>query len=309
MPPGCCGLRLDRFLALRFPDRSRSFFARRIRAGEVTDGGERSLACSHRVRSGELLRLRIEGIAPSEPPPPFPPILWEEGPLIAVDKPAGMLAHPAGTHFTWALISLAKARYPGDRIDLVHRLDRDTSGVILLTRELDTNRFLKAELKAGRVHKEYQAIVRGELSWDHRMIDAPIGPARGPIRIQMAVCDDGQPARTEVTVLGRRGGLSRVRCVLHTGRTHQIRVHLAHIGAPLIGDRLYGVPPGIFLSILEHGITDEIIAAVGAPRQALHAARTALCLPDGRRLEVEAPLPGDLQRWWQDPGCLPLDRR
>lgn len=308
VPDAGRGLRLDRFLAMRFPDRSRSFFARRIRAGEVADDEDRPLSCSHRVRPGDRLRLWIPGIAPSEPPPAFPPILWEDEALVVVDKPAGMLAHPAGTNFTWALISLAKARYPGERIDLMHRLDRDTSGVIVLTRDLETNRFLKAEVKAGRVYKEYQALVRGELPWDHRLIDAPIGEAGGPIRIQMAVRDDGLPARTEVTVLGRGGGLSRVRCVLHTGRTHQIRVHLAHVGAPLIGDRMYGVPPEIFLSVLDHGVTDEIVEAVGAPRHALHAARTALSLPDGRRIELEAPLPDDMLRWWSDPGCLPLDR-
>jgi 23S rRNA pseudouridine1911/1915/1917 synthase len=308
VPEVASGMRLDRFLARRFEDRSRSFFASRIRAGEVRDAGDRPLACSARVQAGDVLRIHIDGIAPDGPPPPFPPVLHEEGDLVAVDKPAGLLAHPTGTRFVWALISMAKARWNDDRVDLVHRLDRDTSGVLFLTRDLELNRFLKEAVKAGRAHKEYQAIVRGEVDWDERELTGPIGPADGPIRVQMAVRSDGLPARTTVTVLERKPGLSRVRCVLHTGRTHQIRVHLADAGFPLLGDRLYGVPPEVFLDIREHGVTDATHEAAGAPRHALHAGRTVVPLPDGRRVEVVAPIAPDMARWWADPSVLPLDR-
>ena len=273
------GMRLDRFLALRFPDRSRSFFAARIKAGEVTNPQGRTLPASHRVVAGEVLRLTTEGIAPTTQPPPFPDILWEGSDVVAVNKPPGLICHPAGTTFQWGLISLAKLRWPEGRVDLVHRIDRDTSGALLLTRSIDANRWLKEAVKQGSMHKEYEAIVKGLVPWDHRVLHGPIGPADGPIRIQMAVRPDGQAARTEVTVLRRGSAYTHVRCVLHTGRTHQIRVHLADAGHGLVGDRLYGVPPDLFLGIWEHGVTEEALRRAGAPRHALHARRLVFPLP------------------------------
>jgi 23S rRNA pseudouridine1911/1915/1917 synthase len=309
---GATGMRLDRWLSMRFTDRSRSSFARSIREGLVRTPSGAVLHCSHRVVSGEVLHLFVPGIAPARSAPPFPEILFEDASLVAVDKPAGLLAHPSGNTFTWALISLAKRRYPGERVDLLHRLDRDTSGVIVLTRDLDTNRRLKRAVAAGELHKEYEAIVKGVIPWDEQHLVGPIGPAQGPIRVQMAVREDGLPARTDVTVLERGAAHTRVRCVLHTGRTHQIRVHLAHAGFPLLGDRLYGVPPEVFLSTLEPAGPagdDPVIQASGAPRHALHARRIVLPHPEGETLHIEAPLPEDMRRWWQEPSVLPFDRR
>jgi 23S rRNA pseudouridine1911/1915/1917 synthase len=305
---GADGMRLDRWLSLRFADRSRSWIARAIRQGLVRTAEERPLDCAHRVRTGLALRLYVPGIAPDAPPPPFPPILHEDPHIVAVHKPAGLLAHPSGSNFVWALISLAKQRYPGERVDLVHRLDRDTSGVMLITRDLETNRHLKDAVREGRVHKEYEAIVKGTVPWDHRTLTGPIGPADGPIRVQMAVRPDGLPARTDVEVLEHGADLTRIRCILHTGRTHQIRVHLADAGFPLLGDRLYGVPPDVFLRARESGVDDTVITAAGAPRHALHARRVVVPLPDGATLSVEAPLADDLARWWAQPERLPLDR-
>jgi 23S rRNA pseudouridine1911/1915/1917 synthase len=300
-------MRLDRFLARRFADQSRSFFARGIREGLVRDEHELPFGASHRVRPGETLRIYVPGIAPSTPPPPFPPILHDDGRIVAVDKPAGLLSHPSGTAFQWAVISLAKERWPQDRIDLVHRLDRDTSGVLVLTRDVETNRSLKHAVVHGDVIKVYDAIVKGDVPWDSAVLDDPIGPERGPIRIRMAVRSDGLPARTTVTVVARQPSLTRVSCVLHTGRTHQIRVHLAHAGHPVLGDRMYGVPLPIALRTLDHGIDAETIAAAGAPRHALHAAAIDLPHPDGRRLRLTAPWPADLARWWAEPHRLPFD--
>jgi 23S rRNA pseudouridine1911/1915/1917 synthase len=307
VPPGAGGMRLDRFLSRRFADKSRSFFARGIRHGLVCDAEDRPLDASHRVRDGDLLRVSIPGIAPTTPPPPFPPILHDDGRIVAVDKPAGLLSHPAGTAFQWAVVSLAKDRWPSDRIDLMHRLDRDTSGVLVLTRDLAANRHLKEAVKRGQVTKVYDAIVRGVVPWDDAVLDGPIGPDNGPIRIRMAVRADGQSARTAVRVLERGADLTRVACVLHTGRTHQIRVHLAHAGFPVVGDRLYGVPPDVFLNVLARGVDRAAIEAAGAPRHALHARRVELPHPDGHQLTVEAQTPADLERWWRDPSVLPHD--
>ena len=124
----------------------------------------------------------------------------------------------------------------------------------------------------------------------------------------MGVRPDGLSACTEVTVLERGPTMTRVRCVLLTGRTHQIRVHLAHAGFPIVGDRLYGVSPDVFLRILDTGVDDTIIEAVGAPRHALHARRITLPHPEGAELSLEAPFPTDLARWWADPSVLPFDR-
>lgn len=307
VPSTASGMRLDRFLARRFTDRSRAWLARGIRAGQVRQDGA-PMRAADRLRGGERLELYLPGIAPGRPPPPLPPILYEDHRLVVFDKPAGMLAHPVGTDFAWALVGLARARYPGAPIDLVHRLDRDTSGAIVVTRDPDANRFLKDAVKRGRVHKEYQALCRGEIPWDRATLDGPIGSADGIIRIQMAVREDGLSARTDVEVVARQSTMTWVRCVLHTGRTHQIRVHLAHAGFSLVGDRMYGREPDVFLRSLEVGNAHEdIVAAAGAPRQALHAALLVLPHPDGGEVRVEAPFPEDLSRWWSDPSVLPHD--
>ncbi len=298
VPASCDGMRLDRFLARRFADRSRAWWVDGIRRGLVRDGREVALRPSFRVRAGQELRVYLPGIAPTGEPPPLPPILHEDPRVVVFDKPPGLLAHPAGTDFVWALVSLAKARWPDRRVDLVHRLDRDTSGCLVVTKDEEANRFLKEAVAARGVHKEYEALVRGEIPWDRRHLRAPIGPAEGPIRIQMAARPDGQPAHTEVHVLRRSPRLTWVRCLLHTGRTHQIRVHLAHAGFPLLGDRLYGVPPEVFLHALEHGADAWVCARTGAPHHALHARMVRFPHPDGGVVEVASPPPDRFVRWW-----------
>jgi 23S rRNA pseudouridine1911/1915/1917 synthase len=302
VPPFGDGMRLDRFLAVYFHDRSRSWMNRGVREGLVRGPDERPLRPACRVRAGDTLRLYLPEIAPSAGAPPFPDVLYEDDRVIAIDKPAGLLTHPAGTRFAWAVISMAKQRWGSERVDLVHRLDRDTSGVLLLTKDLDANRSLKRALVDGDCAKEYLAICRGVVPWDELLVDAPIGYRGGVVRIQMGVRDDGLDARTTVTVLARHATHSLVRCRLHTGRTHQIRVHLEHVGHAIWGDRLYGVPPEIFLESLDHGLTDRVLAATGAPRHALHAARTSFPHPDGGWITVDAPLPDDMRAWWTDAG-------
>lgn len=302
VPGAAAGMRLDRFLSGFFVDRSRSWMVRGIRDGLVKDPSGRALKGSSRVRHGDRLHLFLPGIAPTEPPPPFPEILHEDDRVVAVAKPAGLLVHPSGTRFAWALISMAKLRWPEHRVDLVHRLDRDTSGVIFLTKEREANVFLKEAIARGDCQKEYLALAKGQVPWDRKDVRAPIGFRGEIIRIQMGVRDDGLPAHTTFTVQERRPTLSLVRCELHTGRTHQIRVHLNHVGHPILGDRLYGVPEHVFLDTLDHGVTAATVAATGAPRHALHARRTVVPHPDGGELEVMAPLPPDMAAWWAAAG-------
>jgi len=307
VPESCEGMRLDRFLARRFPDWSRTTLVSGIKEGQVCDSTGQPLRPSSRLRAHAVLGVTIPGLAPSSNPPPFPPILHEDEHLIVVDKPAGLLCHPAGSNHVWALISLAKMRWSDQRIDLVHRLDRDTSGCIVLTKTLEANQFLKAAIKAGEAHKCYTAICRGEVTWDKRTLTGPIGSDGGVVRIKMAVRETGLQARTDVEVLERAHGMTRVSCILHTGRTHQIRVHLDHEGYPLLGDRLYGVPPEIFLHSLDHGQDARVRLASGAPYHALHAASLTIPHPDGSTLYVHAAEPAALTRWWQKPQTLPHD--
>ena len=307
IPAWASGMRVDRYLARRFPNHSRTSLAKGIRNGDVRDGDGAVLRAGSRLKEDQTLLLYLVGIAPTGPPPPLPSILHCDDRVIALDKPPGLLAHPSGFAFAWAVIGLAKARWPDDRIDLVHRLDRDTSGVIVLTRDLEANRFLKGAIKAGDCEKDYEAFSRGEIPWPERVIDGAIGPDDGVIRIKMAITEDGLPARTDVKVVATQPGMTHIGCRIHTGRTHQIRVHLDSVGHGLVGDRMYGVAPEVFLHTLDHGADAWVREQAGAPRQALHATRVSVPHPDGGVLEVRSPLPADMVRWWRSPHTLPHD--
>jgi RluA family pseudouridine synthase len=309
VPQVAAGMRLDRFLARWFKNRSRSELVKGIRAGQVLNDTEKALRPSTVLRAGDQLRIYIPGIAPTEPPPSFPPILHEDEDLIVIDKPAGLVCHPAGTEFTWAVIGLAKERWPAEDIDLVHRIDRDTSGLLMLTKSLSANQWLKEHIRGRECEKEYLALIKGQPEWDEVALKDPIGSDEGLIRIKMAARPDGLAAHTSVKVIERhpQADLSLVQCRLHTGRTHQIRVHLAHAGYPLLGDRMYGVSPEVFLHAWEHGADESTFRATGAPRHALHCSRLRIQHPNGAWLELEAPLAADLRRWWAEPGRLPLD--
>jgi 23S rRNA pseudouridine1911/1915/1917 synthase len=294
-------MRLDRFLASRFADRSRSFFASAVRDGRVLRPDGVSLDAAHLVRGGDLLHLFIDGLAPGGPPPAPPTILHADADIVAIDKPAGLLAHPVGTAYAWSVIRLMRAQFPGEPIDLIHRLDRDTTGVQLLSRTPEANRFVKAHLHDEGTVKRYVALCKGHATFSRLTIEAPIGDARGDIRIQQAVRADGAEARTDVEVLGvaRHPDRTLVSCRIHTGRTHQIRVHLQHVGLPLWGDRLYGVPPEVFLRAQAEGVDAQTHRAAGATRQLLHAAQITVPHPRGGWLTVDAPWPDDLTAAWE----------
>ena len=309
VPDEANGMRLDRFLSKWFPARSRSSLARSIKSGRVTLNGGGALRSSTTLRTGQVLLISIPGIAPTTPPPPLPPVLFEDDQLIALNKPAGMLCHPAGGDFKWAIIGLARTHWKSTEIDLAHRLDRETSGVLLLTKTALSNIRIKAMFKSGQIKKRYTALCRGDLSWNKRVIDTPIGPEGGKIRIKMAARDDGLSAITTATVLERSSsGMTMVSCNIGSGRTHQIRVHLDHIGASIIGDKLYGVPPDVFLDAWEHGVGDSVIKRAGAPRQALHASELIIPTSSDHHIKIESALPADMRRWWATPETLPFDR-
>lgn len=286
-------MRADVYLAARFDGWSRSAVARAIREGRVRSA-QRPLKPSSTLRPGEVLLVYVPQFAPTGPPPPCPPVLYRDERILAFDKPPGLLMHPVGRSFAWGLINLARIAFPDEPLHLAHRLDRHTSGVTLVARDDDANRYLKAAFKAREIKKSYLAIVRGEIDWDERVIDAPLGDDESsPIRLKRGVRPDGQPAITAARVLGRGGGLSLVRCDPLHGRTHQIRVHLDSVGHPILGDRIYGQPPEVFLSFYEGAALPDRDAMLGHPRHCLHAWRLRLSHPDGGDLTIAAPPPED----------------
>lgn len=296
VPTQDAGSRADVWLSRRLGAWSRSGAARAIREGRVRSVS-RELKPSSALHAQELLELDLPRAAPREPKPPCPPVLYEDTRVAVFDKPAGMLAHPTGRVYAWGLITLARERYPGRALHLAHRLDRETSGVSLVALDDEANRALKRSFKERAVQKTYLAVVRGVPGWDAVEVDAPIGrDERSPILLKQGVREDGQPAQTEVEVLARRPerGLALVRATPWTGRTHQIRVHLEHLGFPIVGDKVYGQPPEVFLSIFEGRPLPDLDALLGHPRHALHAESLLFPHPDGGQVQVQAPLPTDL---------------
>jgi RluA family pseudouridine synthase len=289
------GRRLDVYLSTRFPTFSRSQVQRMIRSGQVEIVGRR-LKASSTLCVGELLRITAPGLAPVGPPPPLPPVLYEDERLLVLNKPSGMLAHPTGIIFAYALVGIARSARPDHSVDLAHRLDRETSGVSVLTKDMAANAWLKAAFKAKTTTKVYQAIVHGSPDWEQISLDAPIGSALdSEIRIRRGVNPEGLQAQTDFRILLRMGPLSLVEARPLTGRTHQIRVHLEHLGFPILGDKIYGQPDSTFLHHLDHGADAQVRSATGFPRHALHAAELTLPHPDGTPRTIAAPLGVELQ--------------
>jgi 23S rRNA pseudouridine1911/1915/1917 synthase len=289
------GRRLDVWLALRFPRHSRATLAQLVHIGRV-EGLDRPLKPSSLLLAGERVRMWRPGMNPDAPPPPLPPVLYEDERLLAVDKPAGMLVHPSGSTFVWALVGLVRAARPGMEVHLAHRLDRDTSGVVLVAKDASANRHFKEVFRQKRIEKTYLALVLGRPEWSHIIVDAAIGRSlTSAIHLRMGVCPDGAQASTEFQVMARFNDFALLACRPKTGRTHQIRVHLEHVGHPILGDRIYGQPDATFVHVFEHGFDDWALARVRLDRQALHAWRLRLPHPDGRSIEIQAPLPEDLR--------------
>jgi 23S rRNA pseudouridine1911/1915/1917 synthase len=297
VPAGLGGLRLDVALARLLPQYSRSRLQRWLDAGRVRAGG-RVLARRDRLLGGERVELEPEyepddSVAPGAPAVPMR-LVHRDPSLFVFDKPAGLVVHPgagnrAGT-LQNALLALdpALARVP--RAGIVHRLDKDTSGLMVVARTPEAQAALSAALAARAIGREYLALCVGTPTGGGT-VDEPIGRHRTQ-RTRMAVRADGREAVTHYRIERRFPVHTLLRVRLETGRTHQIRVHLAHIGHPLVGDPVYGgrrqVPAGA---------TPELRDALAAfRRQALHAARLELDHPrSGEPLCFEAPLPADFE--------------
>lgn len=288
------GQRIDVFLSRRFSKFSRASIVRHIHAKEIICVG-RSVKPSSLLLLGDVLRLYVPGLAPPGPPPDLPPIIYEDDALFVVNKPSGMLVHPSGDKFVWTVIVLFKMKYTEHCLDLAHRLDRETSGTLIITKNKKTNSFIKIQLEKRNMNKVYKAIVRGIPDWDEHDLSAPIAENSGAeLRIRRVVHESGAPSRTSFRVLKRMNQHSLIECTLYTGRTHQIRVHLEHLGFPILGDKIYGQPDSTFLNYLKEGVTPSLRAATAFPRHALHATSITYMHPSGVRKTVVAPMPEDM---------------
>lgn len=250
------GSRLDAFLARQLPDRTRSYLSKLISQGLVgvggtADSGKPVTKAGFKVKAGQAVSVQLPQPEPLVAlPEPIPlDILYEDEDLIVVNKPKGMVVHPAAGHFTGTLVNALLFHCQGSlsgiggvmRPGIVHRIDKDTTGALLAAKNDKAHNCFADQLRLHSMTRRYRAIVLGNLKEDQGTVDAPI--ARHPTdRKKMAVClpDRGREAVTHYRVLERFGTYTYVECKLDTGRTHQIRVHMAHIGHPLLGDSVYG---------------------------------------------------------------------
>jgi 23S rRNA pseudouridine1911/1915/1917 synthase len=301
--------RLDRLLARHVPDLSRSRLKALIEAGHVTLGGRTMTDASHRVNEGD--RLAVSVPEPEDPTPQAEAIpldvVFEDDALIVIDKPAGLVVHPAAGHWTGTLVN-ALIAHCGDSLSgiggirrpgIVHRLDKDTTGLMVVAKTDQAHAALSAQFadhgRTGPLERAYQALVWGRPKRDAFTVDQPLD--RDPrMRERIAVRKGGREAITHVSVgQALAGGLvSRITCRLETGRTHQIRVHMAHEGHPLLGDETYG--KGFRTKAGKLPVPAQAaLEALG--RQALHAAVLGFAHPaSGEHLRFESALPPDMAR-------------
>jgi 23S rRNA pseudouridine1911/1915/1917 synthase len=284
VPDDAAGTRLDRFLAGLDAVGTRAVAERLLAAGKVTvDGAARPK--SHRLEGGEQVEFEAP---PAQPAPAFEaidvPVAYEDEHLLVVDKPAGLVVHPGAGWRTGTLVHALHGRIAGgddpERPGIVHRLDRDTSGLLVVARTEEAYRLLQAMVRGRELERRYLALVRGRPRSRRGTVEAPIGRDRFEATRQSLDSDTPRDAVTHFELAGQHGEYALLEVRLETGRMHQIRVHLAAIGLPVVGDPAYGV-------------ADERLE-----RQFLHAAGLALDHPiTGERLELESPLPPDLQRF------------
>jgi 23S rRNA pseudouridine1911/1915/1917 synthase len=296
VPADSDGSRLDLFLSAVLPDRSRSQIQRLIKEGHVTVGG-RAAKPNFAVKAGQSISVDLpEPVAAEPQPEALPlPILYQDSDLVVIDKPAGMVVHPAAGHAAGTLVNallhhvtdlsgIGGEKRPG----IVHRLDRGTSGLMVVAKNDGAHEELARQFHDREVEKDYLALVWGEVQAGRR-IDAPIGRDPANRKKMSARARRSREAVTRIVRAEHFGpAATLVQVAIHTGRTHQIRVHLSAIGHPVVGDSLYGgvhrrVPP-------------DLRAITHLSRPFLHAARLVFKHPgDGRRMEFVSELPADLQ--------------
>lgn len=292
--------RLDAWLAARHPDLSRTRAAQLLEQGRIIVNGAPARK-SQRLNDGDVVEIDMPPAVPTRLAGEDIPlvVVYEDADLLVVDKPAGLVVHPAPGHSSGTLVN-ALLHHVTDlsgiggvlRPGIVHRLDRDTSGLIIIAKNDTAHRQLSAALKRREVSRIYVAAAWGHLPQDSLEIDAPIDRSRTD-RKRMAVMPDGRSARTRIRRIARWRAADLVQAELETGRTHQIRVHLAHIGHPVVGDATYGPNAERGMSGPDRRWASQLAKRV--PRQFLHAARLRFVHPrTGEELRFDSRLPPEL---------------
>ena len=308
VPGELAGMRLDRFVQSQLRSTSRTRARMIVKRGAYSVQG-RPRRPSERVRANEWIALWRLPFEDTEGQAPLP-VLYEDAHLLVIDKPALVTVHPTARYHQNTVIKRLQAERPDEFLALIHRLDRETSGILLLARSLEAERAFKRKLEERSLSQEddgTRGVEKIYLALTHGvppdgLVDVPIEPdADNPLRVKMRVATSGEglESRTSLRVREARGGYALVECALHTGRQHQIRLHLSHLGCPVVGDKLYGPDERLLARAADDELTAADLALLELPRHALHAHvyRMRHAVTD-EPLEVTAPLPEDLSDFW-----------
>jgi 23S rRNA pseudouridine1911/1915/1917 synthase len=304
VPAECAGMRLDVFMRTQLRNTSRTR-ARAIieQSAHAADG--RALRANDRVKTDERIALWR---APFEEIDDIPlPVVYEDDHLMAIDKPPLVTVHPTARYHRNTVIERLRKTRPGAFLALIHRIDRETSGVLMLAKHIESERAFKRLLEerslggGDAVKKTYVAVTHGVP--DVSLCELPVElDSENPLRVKMRIAAPGSglEARTGIEIVETRAGYALCRLALHTGRQHQIRLHLSALGCPVVGDKLYGPDERMLARAADGELTDEDWQLLEHPRQLLHAERYDFTHPmTGEPLRLVAPLPQDLRSFWE----------
>lgn len=308
VPAECAGMRLDVFLRTQLRNTSRTRARAIIELSAYAADG-RSLRANDRVKADERIALWRE---PFEEVDEVPlPTLYEDEHLLVIDKPPLVTVHPTARYHRNTVIERLRKSRPGEFLALIHRIDRETSGVLLLAKSIESERAFKRLLEErslggeDSVKKSYVAVTHGVPQV--AFCDLPMElDTENSLRVKMRIVEPGQglPARTGIEVVETRGGYAICRLALHTGRQHQIRLHLAALGCPVVGDKLYGPDERLLARAADGELTEDDLKLLEHPRQLLHAERYDFVHPMTQaNLSLTAPLPEDMAKFWAGVGA------
>jgi 23S rRNA pseudouridine1911/1915/1917 synthase len=293
------GLRVDVFLTRKMRRMSRSLAARVVKSGSVRRAtGELIDKPSTRVFEGEVVVMRRRPMDEGPTEHIHVPVLYQDEDVVLVSKPGDLVVHPTASAYHRTLVHIMRGRLGDERLDLAHRIDKETSGLVIMSRHAAAATHLSEQFARRTVEKAYLAVVLGAPEWDERTIELPLRLVPDSLtKCLMEVGGEGaQPALTHVRVVARGDRTALVEARPKTGRQHQIRLHLAHIGHPILGDKLYFGSEEVFVAALRGDYDDEaLVGALGHHRQALHAWQASFQHPqDGRTITQAAPLHEDM---------------